>query len=144
MSKIRIFDPSLNDSFEHMFRRFMTNLRLEREIDLTDIRVDVVEKNGLYKVRADLPGVKKDDITVRVDGNIVQIDAQASEGKEFKDEGNKVLRNERYWGALSRTFTLAQDVDESKVVAKYCDGVLSLELPKKVAASTESKLIKVQ
>lgn len=144
MTKIRIFDPTLNDSFEHMFRRFMTNLRVERDIDLTDIRVDVVEKNGMYKVRADLPGVKKDDITVRVDGNVVQIDAQSQEAKDTKDEAGKVLRSERYCGAMSRTFTVAQDVDETKVVAKYSDGVLSLDLPKKIAAASEAKIIKVQ
>lgn len=144
MAKLRIFDPAFNDSAEQMFRRFMAPLRAGRDLDLSDIRVDIVEKDGAYKVRADLPGVKKEDINVRVDGNMVQIEAQTQDAKDFKEEGTKVLLSERHYGSLSRIFTLAQDVDESKVAAKYSDGVLSLELPKKALIAAESKLIPVQ
>jgi HSP20 family protein len=75
---------------------------------------------------------------------MVQIDAQTQDAKEFKEDGGKVLRSERYYGSLSRMFTLASDVDENKVVAKYSDGVLTLELPKKVAASSGEKRITIQ
>ena len=106
------------------------------------MRVDVSEKDNAYEVKADIPGVKKEDINVRIDGNVVQIDAEVNREKESKDKSGKVLRNERYWGNISRTFSLAQDVDDTKVIAKYTDGVLTLELPKK--ASPESKKISVQ
>ena len=139
MANLRLYEPTLSDPFESMFRRFLTPVRAERNLENLEIRVDVMEKDGMFKVRADLPGVKKEDINVRIDGNLVQIDAEAKEEKDFKDDGGKVLRQERYYGAVSRAFTLAQDVDEAKAVAKFEDGVLTLELPKK-ATSTAKKL----
>jgi HSP20 family protein len=142
MANLRLFEPSLNDPFESVFRRIMAPLRFERNLDELDIRVDVIEKNGVFKIRADLPGVKKEDINVRIDGNIVQIDAVTKEEKELKEDGGKVLRSERYYGSVSRTFSLGQDVDEAKAKAKYEDGVLTLELPKK--ATTASKRLSIE
>lgn len=145
MTKLRLFDPDFNESFESMFRRMMRPWRLEREwLEGMDVRVDVVEKGNVYKVRADLPGVKKENINVRIDGNLVRIDAETQDAKEFKEEGGKLLRSERYYGAVSRTFSLADEVDESKATAKYSDGVLSLELPKKAGAGAGAKRIAVQ
>jgi HSP20 family protein len=141
MANIRLFEPALNDPFESMFRRFMAPLRTERNLDELDIRVDVVEQNGMFKVRADLPGVKKEDINVRIDGNLVQIDAETKGEKEMKENGGKVLRSERYYGSVSRAFTLTQDVDDTKSVAKYEDGVLTLELPKKATSSAKKLAI---
>ena len=138
----RLFEPMLSDPFEPMFRRFMEPMRKMMENGSLDIKLDVSEANGMYKVRADIPGVKKDDINVRIDGNIIHIDAQAKKEKETKGDGGKVLCSERWEGAVSRTFSVAQDVDEAKVTAKYEDGVLTLELPKK--AGTASKSIKIQ
>ena len=145
MSRLSLFDPSLSEPVESMFRRFMTPRLFDKDLfEGMDVRVDVVEKNGSYKVRADLPGVKKENINVRIDGNIVQIDAEVKREKEEKGEGGKVLRSERYYGSVSRTFSLAEDVDESKATAKYSDGVLSLELPKKAASSSSAKRITIQ
>ncbi len=141
MSNLRLFEPALSDSFDSMFKRFMAPMRMEIDTGPLEMKVDVSEKNGTYTVRADLPGVKKEDIHVRIDGNIVQIDAEVKQNKESK-EGSKVLRSERYYGAVSRAFTLAQDVDDAKTTAKYEDGVLTLELPKK--ATSAAKQITVQ
>jgi HSP20 family protein len=138
----RLFEPALGDPFESMFKRFMAPMRMELEKGALDMRLDVTEVDGIYKVRADIPGVKKDDINVRIDGNVIQIDAEAKKEKDIKDSGGKVLRSERWEGAVSRTFSVAQDVDEAKVSAKYEDGVLTLELPKK--ASAPSKRITIQ
>ena len=137
MASLRLFDPTLNDPLDTMFRRFLSPMRMDRNLEELDIRVDVMEKNGAFKVRADLPGVKKEDINVRIDGNIVQIDAETKKEKDVKDEGGKLLRSERYCGMVSRTFSLAQDVDESKAVAKYENGVLTLELPKKTTVASK-------
>jgi HSP20 family protein len=112
---------------------------MEMDNGALEMRVDVTEIDGMYKVRADIPGAKKDDINVRIDGNLVQIDAEMKRQKDTKESGGKVLRSERWEGAVSRAFTVAQDVDESKVSAKYEDGVLTLELPKK-ATSTAKKI----
>lgn len=137
MNGLRILDPSLKDPFESVFRGFLAPMRFDLNGDALDIKVDVVEKDGAFKVHADLPGVKKEDINVRVDGNRVQIDAEARREKDVKEEGGKLLRSERYYGTVSRVFTLSQDVDEAKVEAKYENGVLTLDLPKKVGTSSK-------
>jgi HSP20 family protein len=124
-----------------MFKRFMAPMRMDFGLGATDMRVDVTEVDNVYKVRADLPGIKKEDINVRIDGNIIQIDAEAKQQKETKEIGGKVLRSERWQGAVSRTFSVAQDVDESKSSAKFEDGVLTLELPKK--EGTASKRLEI-
>jgi HSP20 family protein len=102
----------------------------------------VAEKDNAYEVKADIPGVRKEDINVRIDGNVVQIDAEVRREKEIKGNGDKVLRSERYYGTVSRTFSLADDVDDSKAEAKYADGVLTLQLPKKT--TTASRKVTVQ
>lgn len=76
------------------------------------IKVDVSEDDKAYTVHAEIPGVKKEDIHVTIDGNQVFISAEVKNEKETK-EGEKVLRSERYYGKVSRAFTLAQDVDEA-------------------------------
>jgi len=141
MNKLRSTDLALSDPFETMFRGFLAPMRFEKDGDALDIRVDVVEKDDAFKVHADLPGVKKDDINVRIDGNRVHIDAEARRESEVKEKG-KVVRSERYYGTVSRVFTLPQEVDDAKAVAKYEDGVLTLDLPKK--ASTTSKKLAIQ
>jgi HSP20 family protein len=83
--------------------------------------------------------VKKEDIQVSIDGNRVSISAETKTEKEEK-KGEKVLRSERYYGNVARSFTLANDVDETKAKAKYTDGVLELTLPKKEGATTVKKL----
>lgn len=99
-------------------------------------RVDVAENETAYVVHADLPGVKKDDIGVTIDGEAVTISAEVRQEKEAKD-GERVLRAERRYGKLERAFALGQPVDEATASAKYEDGVLTLTLPKKVAASAK-------
>jgi len=102
------------------------------------IKMDLKEKDDAYVVHADIPGVKKEDIHVSIDGNQVSISAETRMEKEEK-EGEKVLHSERYVGKVARSFSLAHDVDEAKSQAKYADGVLELTLPKK-AASQAKKL----
>lgn len=139
---LRVFEPGISDTFESALRRFFSPVPLDINAQAIQMRVDVSEKKDAYVVKADLPGVKKDDINVRIDGNIVQIDAEVKQEKETKGSDDKVLRSERYYGSVSRTFSLSQDVDDAKAVAKYADGVLTLELPKK--ATTASKKVTVQ
>ena len=100
------------------------------------MRVDVKEDNDAYQVHAELPGVRKDDIHVSIDGPVVSISAERKQEKEVK-EGERVLRTERYFGKVSRSFQLGQEIDEAKASARFNDGVLELKLPKKAEAQAK-------
>jgi HSP20 family protein len=148
MSNLLVTEPTIGDSIESAFRRFIAPVAFDRflapttfDMDVPEwnMRLDVLERDNAYEIMADLPGVKKDDINIRIDGNVVQIDAEMKHSKEIRGNGNKVLRSERYRGSLSRSLSLAYDVDETKSHARYADGVLTLELPKKTS-STAKKL----
>lgn len=136
MTRLSLFDPALGDNFESTLRRFFAPTPFEAETPALKMRIDVSEKDNAYEVKADIPGVKKEDINVRVDGNVVQIDAEVKREKETRSDGDKVLRSERYYGTISRTFSLADDVDDAKADATYADGVLTLKLPKKATAAS--------
>lgn len=94
------------------------------------LKVDVKEDDKSYSVHAEIPGVKKEDIHVDVDGSQVSIRAELKMDKEER-KGEKLIHSERYYGMASRSFSLPVEVDEKGVVAKYKDGVLDLTLPKK-------------
>ena len=94
------------------------------------IKIDVSETDKAYTVKADIPGVNKEDIKVTVEGNQVSISVEVKKESEEKKDGN-VIRSERYYGRQHRSFTLGQDVDDAKAEAKYNNGVLELTLPKK-------------
>ena len=131
MANLTRYDPfgDLDDMFKGLMLR---PVRFEQQVP--QIKIDVKENNGAYVVRADIPGVKKEDIKVDVDGNLISISAEVKEEKEQK-EGGRVIRSERYYGSMSRSFSLGQDVDEKTAKAKYTDGVLELTLPKKTGSS---------
>ena len=93
------------------------------------IKMDVKEMAGEYRINAEIPGVKKDDIHVTIDGKRVSIRAEVKQEKEVK-EGERLIRCERSYGMISRSFNLADEVDQSKVQAKYNNGILELTLPK--------------
>ncbi len=115
---------------EDFFRDFRFKNML-RDMDAKPpIKLDVTESELAYNIKAELPGMKKEDIKVDVDGNRVTISGETRRESEQK-EGNTVVRSERYVGQLYRSFTLEQDVDDAKAEAKYQDGVLELSLPKK-------------
>ena len=120
------FEPFRN--LDDIFKGFMVRPVLH-ELE-PEIKMDVSEDDKAYTVRAEIPGVKKDDIKVAVEGNQVSISAEVKKEKEEK-EGKKVIRSERYYGKVYRSFSLAQDVDQDAVKAKYSDGMLELTLPKK-------------
>lgn len=108
---------------------------------LRGIRLDVTEQAGAYAVHAEMPGVRKEDIQVRVDGDQVYISAEVRSEHEDKD-GRRLVHSERYYGKLARSFRLGQDIDETKVEARFTDGVLELVLPKK--AATAARQITIQ
>lgn len=105
-----------------------------------DIRIDVREDEKFYTIEAIVPGVKKEDIQVDIDGNEVSIAAEVKNEKEVK-EGERVLRTERFYGKTSRRFALTQEIDEAAAEARYEDGVLKLRLPKKAPANVKKLTI---
>jgi len=127
MANLTRYDPfgDLDDMFKGLM---LKPVRLGHQVP--EIKMDVKENNGAYTVRAEIPGVKKEDIKVDVEGNVVSISAEVKDEKEQK-QGERVIRSERYYGSMSRSFSLAHDVDEKTANAKYTDGVLELTLPKK-------------
>lgn len=130
------------DPLDDLFRGFFVRpVELGSPADAPAVKIDVKEQEGGYLVHAEIPGVKKEDIHVAVDGPVVSISAERREEKDVK-EGERVLRTERYFGKVSRSFQLAQEIDEAQVTAKYTDGVLELTLPKK--AATQARRITIQ
>ena len=138
MSNLTRRDP-LDDFFRGFFVR-PVEYSGGAGTEAPQMRVDVKEDKGSYQVHAELPGVQKDDIHIHIDGPVVSISAERKQSSEVKD-GERVLRTERYFGQVSRSFQLGQDVDEGKASAKFTDGVLELSLPKKTAPQARRLVI---
>lgn len=121
------------DPFDELFRGFFVRpVEFNSQQEAPDIRLDVKEDAENYIVHAELPGVKKEDIHVSIDGAVLSIMAERRQEKEVK-EGERVLRTERYFGKVTRTLQLGYDIDEGRSTGKFNDGVLELTLPKKTA-----------
>lgn len=129
-------DLTRRDPFSDLLRGFFVR-PIDFDYDVSkqspEMRVDVKEDSESYAVTAELPGIAKDDIHVNIDGQMVSISAERKQEKEVKD-GERVLRTERYFGKVSRSFQLGQEIDEGRATAKFSDGVLQLTLPKKAPA----------
>ncbi len=143
MSNLTRYDPFSMEPISDMFHGLFRPLRGMTGTDdapLADMKIDVTESDASYQVKAELPGVDKKDIDVKIDGNVVSINAKVERNKETK-EGERVIRRERYAGAITRSFSLASDIDEASSAAQYQDGVLSLTLAKK--AQSEQKRLQI-
>ena len=143
MNRVSVYDP-FNDALPTLLRGFFQPATVAR--DAIDIRMDVTETTSEFVVHAELPGVAKEDIAVQIDGNKVKVSAEVRRVAEVKtndgngevnaqaaDPAQRLLRSERYYGALARSFALAVEVDEERSVAKFENGILTLTLPKKAA-----------
>jgi len=136
LTRYGLFDDVFNDFAKGFFLKPMV---MENQPEL-QIRIDVSEDKNAYRVHADVPGTRKEDIQVTVDGNVVTIRAEAKRASEQKD-GEKVLRAERFVGAVSRSFQLPYEIDLASAEAKYQDGVLDLTLPKRTASAAKQLTI---
>ena len=135
MVNISRYDP-FGDVFDDLLKGFFVRpMAYEGQPAAAGrIRIDVSEKDGAYVVHAEIPGVKKEDIQVSIEGDQVSISAEARVEKEVK-ENERVLHRERYYGKVARAFRLGTDIDQSAANAKYADGVLELTLPKRAEAA---------
>ena len=102
----------------------------------SQIKIDVKEDDAAYTVHAEVPGVPKEDIHISIDGNVVSLRAEVRQHDQKKD-GEKLLRSERYYGAVARSFQLPVEVDAAQARARYDNGVLVLTLPKKQGNKTQ-------
>jgi HSP20 family protein len=127
----------IENLFPEMMRRWSRPLQLLDDASLpADIRLDISENDKAYLVSAEIPGAKKEDIRVSIDGNYVSISAEIK--KEQEEKHGRSLVKETYHGSVSRGFTLATDVDDKTAVAKLEDGVLRLTLPKREGSASRT------
>jgi HSP20 family protein len=136
MANVTRYDP-LDDLFRGFFVR---PVEMSNMSEAPSVKIDVKEQEKAYVVHAEMPGIRKEDIHVVIDGPSVSISAEHKQEKEVKD-GERTLRTERYFGKVSRSFQLGQDIDDGAASAKFTDGVLELTLPKK--AATQSKRLTI-
>ena len=135
MSNLTVFRP-LNSVIPNLMSLFNTDL--DRSFPMLNmgfeheprIRLDVAEDDKTYTIKAEIPGVDKEDIKISVEGDRVSIWADVNKETKEQMSGNLIF-NERYYGSASRTFTLGHSVDDTNARAKYENGVLNLTLPKK-------------
>lgn len=142
MKSVSRFDPlqvagigPLDDVLSGFFRP----MRIDNQPEI-QIKMDVRENDKGFAIHAEIPGVKKEDIRVTIDGNQVSISADVKQEKEIRD-GEKLLRSERHYGKITRSFLLGSDIDDSHSEAKYNEGVLELMLPKKAVTSSKTLAI---
>ena len=134
MANLSRLDP-LNELVDDLFKGFFVRpVSFEGRGEAPRMKVDVAEKNGAYTVTAELPGVRKEDIQVTIDGAQVTLSAETKREREVQQD-ERVLHTERSYGKVTRSFSLPQEIDEAKAEAKFRDGVLELTLPKKAAAA---------
>lgn len=142
MANLTRYTPHLNDFFAPArFGDALRNFILEpvtqwdKRLDL-DIRTDMSEDDKTYIVKAEIPGVKKEDIVVKVNGNQLILTGEVKHEK-IEKEDEKLVHSERYYGKVSRSFMFDCDIDTTNAQAKYEEGVLKLTLPKSGASPTQ-------
>lgn len=112
-----VFDSFFNDSVG----------KFERNVFFTP-RVDVVENEKQFEIHVALPGLKKEDVKVDIDGDVLTISGERKFNKESKEAKYHTVEN--FYGAFSRSFTLPEEINKEGLVAGLTDGVLKIELPK--------------
>jgi HSP20 family protein len=134
MANVTRYDP-FGELFDDLMKGFLVRpIATEGGTAAPRMKLEVSEQAEAFKVLAEVPGVKKDEIQVTIDGDQVTISAEVRKEKDVK-EGERVVHSERYYGKVARSFRLGYELDESKAQAKYTDGVLELVLPKKTTAA---------
>ena len=104
---------------------------------------DIHDNGDAFVLKADLPGVKKEEINIDIDGDRLSITAQRNTSKDEKDSDGNIIRCERYSGSFSRSFDVS-NIRTQDITASYEDGVLTLQLPKKEAEAPTSRRLEIQ
>lgn len=121
----------LGEDLDRVFEGFFRPMRWVEEATTESVvpAMDITERENEYVVRTDLPGVKKEDISVTMENGLLTIAAECKNETQEK-EGDRILRQERRYGRYARSLRLGTQIDEKGVKASYKDGVLELILPK--------------
>ena len=134
--RVSVYDPFR--AFDEMERAFFGN---GQQPSVYSFRTDVSDTGDAYKLEAELPGFKKEDIKIDIENDCLTISAERHENKD-ENKPNFVKR-ERFYGSYSRSFDVS-GIDVDKISAGYTDGVLTLELPKKVETAPASRRLEIQ
>lgn len=141
LSRIDPFRVRALDPFENVLQGFFRPILRDND-EAPQMKMDVQEDEQKYTIHAEIPGVDKENIQVTINGGQVSINAEVRRENEVKDkDGTHVLRSERYYGKVSRSFMLDNEVDEEQATANYKDGVLELMLPKKTQTAAKKLTI---
>lgn len=134
MTDLRVSEIFDLDPTDSIFSNLLHPWRLEPTSGDPQIRLDVSESDNRYVVKADIPGARKEDIDVRIDGNHVTISAEVKPQQDETSVG-RVLRSERKHGSACRKFALGENVRDVEAEARFENGVLMLTLPKGTSVS---------
>ncbi len=142
MNELRLINDLFDlDPFDSPVRALMRPWRpLAEEPLAPTMRIDLADNGDAYLLKAEIPGVAKDDIEVRIDGRQVTLSAEVKQDHSTQGNGGRTLRSERRHGYASRSFALDSSIDDAKAEAHYRNGVLELTLPKKGGAAGGRKL----
>ena len=141
MTNLVSYDPFAETGLDELFRGFFAPVRFEGTRTPVTIKMDVTETDDGYMIHAEMPGVSKEDINVEIEGNQVTITGETKREWE-KKEGDKVLRSERYFGNVYRSFTVPAELNEALCEAKFANGVLELRLVRKLPVAGKKLPVK--
>ena len=130
------FDDFFNDSFDRPHR-------MPPHPPVHVMKTDVKETDTGYELAVDLPGVKKENVKAEINDGYLTISATTEQNNDQQDENGKYIRRERFSGSYSRSFYVGRDVTEADIKAKFTDGVLKLDIPKKEPSVPEKKYISI-
>ena len=142
-SQAKITTPEL---IEHLFDDFFEPRYHNYDRNLSLMRTDVKETGQGYELSMDLPGVKKDDLKAELKDGCLTISATTRQNNDEKDSEGKYIRRERYFGTFNRSFFVGENVTQDEIKAKFENGILTLQIPKKELAKQvdEKKYIAIE
>ena len=138
-----LFDDMFDFDFDKEFNRMMRPLYGKHAQNM--MKTDVRETDNSYELDIDLPGFKKDEITVQLDNGYLSISASKGLDKNEENKDGKYIRRERYAGAMNRTFYVGDNLTQQDIQAKFEDGILKISVPKKdVQQIEQNKYIAIE
>ncbi|MBQ1316753.1 MAG: Hsp20/alpha crystallin family protein [Lachnospiraceae bacterium] len=126
-----IFGDNLVDDFFDDFNFFRPARPAVRTERTKLMRTDIRETDTGYELDVELPGYKKEDLNLELTNGYLNISAEKNTSKEEKDKNGRVVRQERYTGSMKRSFYVGEEITEEDIKAKFEDGILKLQVPKK-------------
>ena len=138
-----LFDDMFDFDFDKEFNRMMRPLYGKHAQNM--MKTDVRETDNSYELDIDLPGFKKDEITIQLDNGYLSISASKGLDKDEENKNGKYIRRERYAGSMNRTFYVGSQLTQQDIQAKFEDGILKISVPKKdVQQIEQNKYIAIE